>query len=120
MARIRPVPHAVALFAAALAASAQAQTLQTAQGTLQPVTITGGAGAAPTADVTGFGDVPLAELPVSATVVPRAEIERSGARRLADLTRLDPSVTDGYNAAGYWDFVTIRGFTIDNRFNYRR
>ena len=120
MARIRPVPHAVALFAAALAASAQAQTLQTAQGTLQPVTITGGASAAPTADVTGFGDVPLAELPVSATVVPRAEVERTGARRLADLTRFDPSVTDGYNAGGYWDFLTIRGFTLDNRFNYRR
>jgi iron complex outermembrane receptor protein len=29
-------------------------------------------------------------------------------------------VTDAYNAPGYWDFLSIRGFTLDNRFNYRR
>ena len=27
---------------------------------------------------------------------------------------------DGYNAEGYWDFLTVRGFVLDNRFNYRR
>ena len=31
-----------------------------------------------------------------------------------------PSVGDGYNAEGYYDFMTVRGFVIDNRFNYRR
>ena len=79
-----------------------------------------GAAAAPQADVTGFGDVPLKELPISATVIDQRQIEASGARRLADLTRFDASVSDAYNAAGYWDFLAIRGFTLDNRFNYRR
>ena len=76
-------------------------------------------GAAPAADLTGF-DLPLAELPLSGTVVDRRRLEASGARRLADLTQFDASVTDAYNAPGYWDFLSIRGFTLDNRFNYRR
>ena len=97
-----------------MAAGAQAQ-----EGSLRPVTITGRA-AAPAADVTGFGDVPLKELPLSATVIDQRQIEASGARRLADLTRFDASVSDAYNAPGYWDFLSIRGFTLDNRFNYRR
>ncbi|MEO7547996.1 MAG: TonB-dependent receptor plug domain-containing protein, partial [Ramlibacter sp.] len=87
--------------------------------TLKPVTINAAA-SAPQADVTGFGDVPLREVPLSATVITRRQLEASGARRLADLTQFDASVTDAYNAPGYWDYLSIRGFTLDNRFNYRR
>ena len=72
------------------------------------------------ADVSGFGDVPLRELPMAVTVVGQQQLQDSGARRLADLTTFDASVSDAYNSAGYWDFLTIRGFTLDNRFNYRR
>jgi iron complex outermembrane recepter protein len=96
------------------AASAQAQ-----QTTLKPVVITG-RNAAPVADVTGFGDVPLKDVPISATVIDREQLNASGARRLADLTQFDASVSDAYNAPGYWDFISIRGFTLDNRFNFRR
>ncbi|MEO7392006.1 MAG: TonB-dependent siderophore receptor [Ramlibacter sp.] len=108
------VPLAVAsLFLAAGVAQGQDVT------TLKPVIVTGSS-SAPVADVTGFGDVPLKDVPVSATVIDRRQIESSGARRLADLTRFDASVSDAYNAPGYWDFISIRGFTLDNRFNYRR
>jgi len=72
------------------------------------------------ADVSGFGDVLLKELPASALVIDSAQMQAVGARRLADLTAFDASVTDAYNSPGYWDFLTIRGFTLDNRFNYRR
>ncbi len=89
------------------------------EATLKPVTVTERT-AAPQADITGFGDVPLAELPLSATVIDRRQIESAGARRLADLAQFDSSVSDAYNAPGYWDFLSIRGFTLDNRFNYRR
>ncbi|MDB5896197.1 MAG: TonB-dependent siderophore receptor [Rhodoferax sp.] len=90
-------------------------------GTLKPVTVRNVFdGGARQADVTGFGDLPLAEVPVSATVIGAELMQRSGARRLADLTQFDASVADAYNAPGYWDFVSIRGFTLDNRFNYRR
>jgi iron complex outermembrane recepter protein len=113
--QISPLASAIAgAFAFLFAAGAHAQ-----EGSLRPVTITGGT-AAPQADVTGFGDVPLKELPMSATVIDQRQIEASGARRLADLTRFDASVSDAYNAPGYWDFLSIRGFTLDNRFNYRR
>jgi iron complex outermembrane receptor protein len=104
----------IALAAALLAcASAHAQTTS-----LRPVVVTGTS--TPTADVTGFGDVPLKDVPVSATLIDRKQIEASGARRLADLMPFDSSVTDAYNAPGYWDFVSVRGFTLDNRFNFRR
>ena len=115
MAIHQPIPRAVTLLLAALAASgAQAQ-----QGTLRPITITGSS-AAPVADVTGFGDVPLKEVPASASVITHRDMEAAGARRLADLIPFDASLTDAYNAPGYWDFLSIRGFTLDNRFNYRR
>ena len=111
-------PSRIALAVATLAlvaASAQAQ-----QTVLKPVTVTGGRSMVPAADVTGFGELPLRDIPVSATTITRQQIEASGARRLADLTQFDASVSDAYNAPGYWDFVSIRGFTLDNRFNYRR
>ena len=100
----------------ATAASAQADGAPT----LSTVTVTDAPAASGHADVTGFGDLPLKETPISATVIGSDQIEQSGARRLSDLTQFDPSVTDSYNSPGYWDFLTIRGFTLDNRFNYRR
>ncbi|WP_332815547.1 TonB-dependent siderophore receptor [Ramlibacter sp.] len=112
MARLQPIPGAVALLFALTAAQAQ-------EPTLRPLTITPAAVPA-AADVTGFGDFPRKEVPVSTTVVSSQEIEAAGARRLADLTRFDSSVGDAYNAAGYWDFLSVRGFTLNNQFNYRR
>ncbi len=85
--------------------------------TLRPVTVTG---SAPTPDVSGFGNVPLKDLPAAALIINSDQIQAMGARRLADLSVLDASITDAYNAPGYWDYLTIRGFTLDNRFNYRR
>lgn len=108
-------PFKPTLLVAALAAAAGAH----AQGvTLKPVLIQ--ERSAPAADITPFGDTPLVEVPAAITVIDRRQIEATGARRLADLTSFDPSVNDAYNAPGYWDFLSIRGFTLDNRFNYRR
>jgi iron complex outermembrane receptor protein len=112
---LSPISRAVAtaLLLAATAAQAQQQT------ELPAVTVNE-SNAAPQAEVSGFGDVPLRELPLSATVIGGTQLRESGARRLADLTQFDSSVTDSYNSAGYWDFLTVRGFVLDNRFNYRR
>jgi iron complex outermembrane receptor protein len=109
----KPSLVAAALFAAGLTAHAQNANV------LAPVTIVEKP-FPPAADVTGFGELPLKEVPVSASVVTSKDIEATGARRLADLTMFDPAVSDAYNAPGYWDFLSIRGFTLDNRFNYRR
>lgn len=112
---LSPVSRAVATAFLLAAGGAQAQ-----QPTDLPAITVNESSAAPQADVSGFGDVPLRELPLSATVIDSMQLRASGARRLADLTQFDSSVTDAYNSAGYWDYLTVRGFVLDNRFNYRR
>jgi iron complex outermembrane receptor protein len=108
---------AAALSLLALAGQAQAQA-QTAT-TLDAVTVNASK-AAPQADITGFGDMDLGKIPISVTVIDQQALQMSGARRLADLTRFDASISDAYDSPGYWDFVSVRGFVLDNRFNYRR
>ncbi len=88
--------------------------------TLKPVLVQERAAALPRADFTGFGDTALKDTPISANVITSSQIQVVGARRLADLTQFDAAVSDAYNSPGYWDFLTVRGFVIDNRFNYRR
>ncbi len=86
---------------------------------LKPVTVNASA-APPQADISGFGDVPAREVPMSTTIVNQEQLQSAGVRRLSDITRIDPSATDSYNSAGYWDFLTLRGYTLSNRYNYRR
>lgn len=122
-ARPTPVSRAVAttLLLATTTVAAQAQTTpgSSAERSLSAVTVDARA-AAPQADISGFGDLPLKDVPLSATIVDSRTLQAFGARRLADLTQFDASVTDAYNSPGYWDYLTVRGFVLDNRFNYRR
>lgn len=67
----------------------------------------------------GF-DTSFRELPVSVDSFDQSSINSVQARRLSDLTTLDASITDGYNATGYWDIVSIRGFILDNKSNFFR
>lgn len=113
--RLRHIARAVSA-TTFIATSASAQT---AGVSLPAVTVSAGPSAKPV-DIAGFGDYPLKELPLSVLAVDSAQMEAAGSRRLADLNRFDASVTDSYNSPGYWDYLSIRGFTIDNRYNYRR
>jgi len=101
---------------AADAPSSAASAAPTQQ--LAPVTVTGRA--TPAATISGWGDQPLAKLPLQATVIGTEALKDGGGKRLADITRTDPSISDAYNTEGYWDYLTVRGFVIDNRYNYRR
>ncbi len=123
----RRVALAVCLPLLFMASAARAQTAAVAAppasapagaATLAPVLVTGKS--PPQASVAGWGDTPLAQTPVQATVVDAAQLRDAGAARLADLVRFDASVADAYNAEGYIDYFTLRGFVIDNRFNFRR
>ena len=89
-----------------------------AQGTPQTVTITGRGERAPT--VSGFADQVLATSPLSGGVANADQLADAGASRLAALTRFDASVGDAYNAEGYWSSFSVRGYVLDNRFNFRR
>jgi iron complex outermembrane receptor protein len=122
---IRLTPIAGALLAALpvlaqTTPSAPSSAASAAQPTQQlaPVTVTGRIAPPPT--VGGWGDQPLAKLPLQASVFTSEMLKDSGGKRLADITGTDPSISDAYNAEGYWDYLTVRGYVIDNRFNYRR
>lgn len=81
------------------------------------VTITG---RSLTAGFTGFGDAPLVRLPMQANVYGTQTLADTGIQSIGGLTALDASIGDAYNAPGYWSIVSVRGYTLDNRFNYRR
>ena len=109
-----------ASLAASLALIANHSAAQDAtQTATQTVTISG-RNAASAVSVAGFGDVPLTRAPFSATVLGLGQLQDAGISGIADLTRLDAAITDAYNAPGYWGQLAVRGFTLDNRFNYRR
>jgi iron complex outermembrane receptor protein len=90
-----------------------------AQSTLPSVVVSGRMAESPV-DLSGFGDVPLHKLPMQANVLGQERQKDAGVQRLADLSSFDASVSDAYNAAGYIDYLTVRGFVLDNRFNYQR
>jgi len=104
----------IAAAACVVFADASAQTATT----LEKVTITGSSD--PVVGVGGWGNVPLSKSPFQASVINSEQLRDLGIQRLADVTRVDPSVSDAYNAEGYWDFLTMRGFVLDNRYNFRR
>lgn len=111
--------QAALLFIASLGATQQSHAQASApESTLKPVTISAPA-QRQQLSVGGF-EAPLSEQPLSATVITSDDIKATGAQRLADLYKLDSSVSDAYNAVGYIDYATVRGFVIDNKFNYRR
>lgn len=123
-ARFNPRPHrlasAVALLAMGCAqaqaqAPAQARTLAPSQ-SLSEIIITEPA----PSQVSGFGDVPLRQAPFSAVTIDAQTLQDIGAQRVSDALRLDASVTDSYNSPAYWDSLSVRGYTLDNRYNFRR
>jgi iron complex outermembrane recepter protein len=121
------IPSPLHALAAALAAccSITSTRAQTAGATysadaaaLPAVTVT--SLATPSLGIGGWGDLPLVKTPLAASIYDTSTLKDYGITRLSDLTRLDPAINDAYNAVGYWDSLTLRGFVIDNRFNYRR
>jgi len=100
------------------AAACLGATASHAQTVLDKVTVTGRSD--PVVSIGGLADTPLSKSPFQASVFYTEQMRDLGVQRLSDLTRVDPSVSDAYNAEGYWDYLTVRGFVIDNRFNYRR
>jgi iron complex outermembrane receptor protein len=106
----------LAIAGAALCTAALAQTEVPS---LPAVTVTARI-IAPPADVAGFGELPPDRLPLQTVSIGEAQLKDIGAQGVRALARMDASVTDAYNAVGYWESLTVRGFVIDQRYNYRR
>jgi iron complex outermembrane receptor protein len=107
--------HALA-WASALCASPTLAQTSTATDVVQ---VTGRALQLP-ASVSGFGDAPPARSPFQATSLSAATLADAGTDTLNELTRQDASIGDAYNSPGYWASMRVRGYQLDNRFNYRR
>ncbi|MEY2687962.1 MAG: hypothetical protein RL375_2160 [Pseudomonadota bacterium] len=90
---------------------------QGAEASLAPVTITS---QTQRTNVSGFADVSLQQLPMQAVAIGSTTLADRDVQRLADVVGLKASVSDAYNAVGYWDTVAIRGLAIDNRRNVKR
>ena len=76
--------------------------------------------AEPPIRVSGFEGIPLQELPMNVNVIGSAILRDTGAQRVTDALRLDASVSDSYNLPAYWDKLSVRGFALDNRYNFYR
>jgi iron complex outermembrane receptor protein len=70
--------------------------------------------------VSGFDGVSQQELPISVATFDNATLRDVGAQRITDALRLEASVSDSYNLPAYWDKLSVRGYALDNRYNYRR
>lgn len=113
-------PLAVAACSLCLSLGVQAQNTPDDASTLPSVGVTAAAKRQAKASIAGLGDGPAWQQPVQAQTFSEEMLKDAQVTRLADLTKLDASVTDSYNSVGYWDYLSVRGFTLDNGYNYRR
>lgn len=72
------------------------------------------------ASVGGFGEASLLDTPASITALSRTQLQDFSIRSSSDAARFDASVGDAYNAVGYAEQFSIRGFALDNNSSYRK
>jgi iron complex outermembrane recepter protein len=113
---LRLSPWACALFAGWTATST-AQTVEPIE--LPAITVTQTRQPA-AASISGFADVPLNKAPFQAQVFDQTQLQDGNIQSVADLTHLDPAISDAYNAVGYWSGLIVRGYRLDPKYNYRR
>lgn len=104
--------HVIPFTLLALATAAQAQSVTP----VERIVVSGRA----LPQVGGFGSIPLAQSPLSASSFGADALAEAGIDALSGVARLDAGISDAYNSEGYWSALTVRGFVLDNRSNYRR
>lgn len=72
------------------------------------------------ASVGGFADVELLDAPASITSMGEGQMQDLSIRSLTDASRYDASIGDAYNAVGYAEQFSIRGFALDNATSFRK
>lgn len=77
-------------------------------------------GPADSATVGGFSDSPLVDTPVSVTAFSRGQMDDLLIRQVTDAMKFEASAADSYNAVGYAEQFSIRGFNLDNASSYRK
>jgi iron complex outermembrane recepter protein len=72
------------------------------------------------ASVGGFASAPLQQTPASISVITHEQIQDRAIRQTTDAMKYDASVNEAYNAVGYAEQFSIRGFALDNMSSYRK
>jgi len=121
----QPLKHSILACALMQAFAASAQTgpgTETqAEQPVNEVVVTGNRFMAlDRASVGGFGDASLFETPASIVAIGRTRMQDLSIRSTTDAVRFDASVSDAYNAVGYAEQFSIRGFALDNNYSYRK
>jgi iron complex outermembrane recepter protein len=106
--------------AQAFPAAAQQTAGQAAEPAMTEVVITAARGSADRASVAGFSETPLLQTPASVSVITREQMQDLNIRSTTDAARYDASISDAYNAVGYAEQFSIRGFKLDNATSYRK
>ncbi|GGI55218.1 TonB-dependent receptor [Oxalicibacterium solurbis] len=126
MSRFNTSLIAAAIAQACALAPAFAQTVQNddaPENVLPAVTVIAApddGGKAATASVGGFGETPLLETPASVSVITQQQMQDRNIRSTTAAVETDASVNDAYNAVGYAEQFSIRGFTLENETSFRK
>jgi iron complex outermembrane receptor protein len=117
---MKPVfKHSLLACALAQAFAVQAQTAEPAP--VASVLVTGSKWAvADRASIGGFADMPLMEIPASVTAIGRGQMQDLSIRSVSEAAQYDASVGDAYNAVGYAEQFSVRGFKLNNNSGYRK
>lgn len=99
---------------------AHAQVPTQADVSLPGITVTAPKARESRTSIGGFENTPAWQQPMQAERFSDQALKTAQVQRLADVTKLDASISDFYNAGGYWDFLTVRGYVLDVTHNYRR
>jgi len=107
-------------FAALCLMASVAQAQSSTEASLPDVTVNAPKEREARASIGGFGQEPAWQAPLQAKRFSSEALKDAQVKVLADITKLDASISDAYNAAGYWDVMAVRGFTLDSAYNLRR
>ena len=115
-------PHfAVSVIALAVLNSfAGAAMAEEADQPLPEVVVSAVKARASTASIGGFSNASLLSTPASLNVITSQQMLDLQIRSTTDAARYDASLSDAYNAVGYAEQFSIRGFKLDNASSYRK
>ncbi|MGI4846746.1 MAG: TonB-dependent siderophore receptor [Janthinobacterium lividum] len=72
------------------------------------------------ASVGGFAQAPLLETPASVFVTTSAQMQDQQVHQTSEALKRETSVNDAYNAIGYAEQFSVRGFALDTSSSYRK
>ncbi|MFC5462144.1 TonB-dependent siderophore receptor [Massilia niabensis] len=72
------------------------------------------------ASVGGFGETAIIDTPSSITAIDRGQMQDLSIRSASEAVAYDASVGDAYNAIGYAEQFSVRGFMLNNNTGYRK